>query len=146
MAKTTMATTDTTRELTIAPEALAAIAKATIEAAQATTPRENQNPPPAWWNGFGLPDFPKLRHTKVYFCGAEQKPEKATKGEITLFNAITTPGDYGPDKTWPVKLKDGVLDIRIQGIHRREVRADLPRSLEDILRIIVEQQDAAKAA
>jgi hypothetical protein len=144
MAKTTTTATDT--ELTMTPESIAAIVQAAVTASAVANKREIDNPPPAWWNGYGLPDFPKPVYAKVYFCGAEQKPEKATKREMELFNAITVSGDYGPDRTWPVKVKDGVLDIRIIGINKREVRSELPRSLVEILQIIVDQQNAAAAA
>lgn len=144
MATTKTASVETTEPtLTITPEVLAAIAKATAEGASRATRREIDNPPPAWWNGFGLPDFPKLTYTKVFFCGADQKPEKATAEEIRLFNQIIVPGFYGPDKTWEVKIKDNVLDIRIQGIHKKETRLDLPRSLAGILQVIVDEQPKA---
>jgi hypothetical protein len=141
MAKTITPDTD----VALTTENIAAIVQAAVTASTLASKREIDNPPPAWWNGYGLPDFPKSKHTKVYFCGAEQKPAKSTKAEIALFNQITTSGDYGPDRTWPVKVKDGVLDIRITGINKREVRLDLPRSLAEILQIIVDQQNAAAA-
>ena len=122
---------------------IAAAVKAAIEATAASGKREIADPPPAWWNGFGLPDFPASKYSKVYFCGAEQKPSKARKEEVALFNQITKSGDYGPDKTWPVKVKDDILDIRITGINKKEIRHELPRSLAEILQIIVDQQNAA---
>ena len=146
MAKTTTATEETTpAAAAISADVIAAIAKAAAIAGVSSTKREIDNPPPAWWNGFDLPDFPKLVHKEVFYCGAPQKPKAATRGEINLFNQIKTPGFYGPDKTWEVKLKDGVLDIRIQGVNKREVRLDLPRSLEAILQIIVDEQNAVAA-
>lgn len=146
MAKTATVTEEATPAATISADVIAAIASAAAIAGATSTKREIENPPPSWWNGFGLPDFPKMAYESVYFCGAKQEDRKLKKSEILGFNAITTPGFYGPDKTWEVKIKDkSVLDIRIQGINKRDVRMDLPRSLDAILQIIIDEQNAAAA-
>lgn len=143
MAKTT---TDQT-ELTISPEALAAMAKALSEATDARNLRENARPLET--NALGVPskDLPSLRFKQVFFCGAPQTTQWLLPEEARLFNAITTPGLYGPDKTWEVETKgDDLLHVKIHGINRRETRLDLPRKLTDILRIIVDEQSAVAAA
>ena len=53
--------------------------------------------------------------------------------------------ELAPGSVGKGHLKDGVLDIRIQGVNKREVRLDLPRSLEAILQIIVDEQNAVAA-
>jgi hypothetical protein len=138
--------TDTT-ELTISPDALAAMAKAMSEATQAATRRENPNPPPLTACGFPASAVPALVYKEVYFCGAPQKQEWLTPDEATLFNQIAVPGTYGPDKTWEVRIdKDrSTLHVLIHGVNRRETRLELPRSLKDILRIIVDEQSAVAA-
>ena len=136
----------TTEIASLSPEALAAFAKATVEATAALNPkREIENPPPAFWNGFGLPDFPKFKYEKVFFCGARQEPKNARREEIQLFNKITRPGLYGPDKTWEVRIANNELQVNIQRINKKEVRMELPRSLVDILQIIVDEQNAVAA-
>ncbi len=146
MAKSTT-TTDQT-ELTISPEALAAMAKAMSDATLTATRRENPNPPPLTACGFPADAVPALIYKDVYFCGAPQKSEWLTPDEAKLYNQITVPGTYGPDKNWEVRIdKDrSTLHVLIHGVNRREVRLDLPRSLKDILRTIVDEQNAAVAA
>lgn len=144
MAKTST-TTDQT-ELTISPDALAAMAKAMSEATLTATRREN-NPPPVSYAGIPMSEMPSLTYKEVFFCGAPQIREWLLPEEIRLYNQITTPGLYGPDKTWEVRLeKDkSQLHVLIHGVNKRETRLELPRKLTDILRIIVEEQSAVAA-
>jgi hypothetical protein len=144
MAKT--ATTADATELTISPEALAAMAKAMSEATLTATRRENPNPPAYNAIGFPAKDVPALAYKDVLFCGAPQRPEFLKPEEIRLYNAITVPGTYGPDKTWEVRIKDKEsLHVVIHGVNKRETRLELPRSLEEILRTIVNEQNAVAA-
>jgi len=143
-----MASTKTasdSQELNISADALAAVAKAVANAAIASTQRENDRPTLMNACGFPRADVPALVHKEVFFCGAPQKEDWLTPDEVTLYNAITVPGTYGPDKTWEVRLKDGRLHVLIHGINKREVRQELPRSLKAILSIIVEEQSAVAA-
>lgn len=142
MAQTKATATDTT-ELTISPEALAAMAKALSEATLSATRRENDNPEPMNALGFPVKQVPELTYAKVYFCGAEQRSSHLTPTEAKLFNQISVPGMYGPDKTWEVRIANGVLHVIIHGINKREVRQELPRSLAEILRTIVDEQPVA---
>jgi hypothetical protein len=139
------ATAIDTTSAALTPEALAAIVRATVEAANASARREDLSPPPSAWNGFGSPDFPKYTYDKVFYCGAEQVDRTQTADEIRLFNQITKPGLYGPDKTWHVTIERNVLHVWIEGINKKEVRLDLPRSLVEILKIIVAEQTAVAA-
>jgi hypothetical protein len=136
MAQTNAAARDAA-ELTIKPEALAAMAKAMSEATLAATRRENNSPTPTNALGFVATDVPALKYKEVFFCGAPQKTDWLTPAEVRLYNAITTPGLYGPDKTWEVRLKNDILHVLIHGINRREVRLDTPRALTEILGTIV---------
>jgi hypothetical protein len=82
------------------------------------------------------------------YCGAPQDVNRLLPDEVRLFNAITVPGFYGPDKNWEVRIDTrgtSTLDIRIHGIHKREVRAEMPRSLVAILQTIVDEQNAVAA-
>jgi hypothetical protein len=142
MAQTKSVASDAT-ELTISPDALAAMAKAMSEATLSATRRENDRPTPTNALGFPSSDVPALTYKEVFFCGAPQKTDWLTPAEVRLYNAITTPGVYGPDKTWEVRLKNDTLHVLIHGINRREVRMDTPRSLTEILRTIVDEQNAA---
>lgn len=143
MAKTTT-TTDQT-ELTISPEALAAMAKAMSEATLTATRKEN-TPPPVSACGIPMSEMPEFVYKEVFFCGAKQLREWLLPDEIKLYNQITTAGMYGPDKTWEVRIKDkDSLHVVIHGVNKRETRLELPRSLKDILRIIVEEQNAVAA-
>lgn len=144
MAQTKAAAPDAT-ELTISPDALAAMAKAMSAATLAATRRENDSPTPTNALGFPATDVPALKYREVLFCGAPQKAEWLTPDEVRLYNAITTPGTYGPDKTWEVRLKKDSLHVVIPGINKRETRLDLPRSLKEILRTIVDEQNAVAA-
>lgn len=144
MATTKTAVTTDTTELTISPEALAAMAKAISETTLAATPREN-NPPAVNACGFLRSSVPALRYKEVFYCGAPQTTEWLTPDEAKLYNQITTPGMYGPDKTWEVRIKDDKLHVLIHGVNKREVRMELPRSLVAILRIIVDEQNAVAA-
>jgi hypothetical protein len=144
MAQTKAVTTDTT-EMTISPEALAAMAKAMSEATLAVTRREVDSPPPVNALGFPTKDVPALKYSEVFYCGAPQTTQWLTPAEVRLFNAITTPGTYGPDKTWEVRLKDNKLHVLIHGINKREVRLEMPRKLTDVLQTIVDEQNAVAA-
>jgi hypothetical protein len=147
MAATSKAVATDTTELTISPEALAAMAKAMSEATLAATRRENDHPTPM--NAIGIPmaKMPALTYKEVLYCGAPQKVDRLLPDEVRLFNEITAPGFYGPDKTWEVRVdtRTNILDIRIHGIHKREVRAEMPRSLVAILQTIVDEQNAVPA-
>lgn len=106
---------------------------------------ENRNPPPSAWNGFGEQDFPKLRYSRVFFCGVPLSPRDLTRKEITALNDIRTPGQYGPDRTWLVKVvnpdtPDEELHIAIRGVSQVEGRLALP-PLASLASAIVEEQD-----
>jgi hypothetical protein len=141
MAQTKAVTPDST-ELTISPEALAAMAKAMSDATLAATRRENDRPEPMNAIGIPLAKMPAMKYAEVLYCGAPQKVERLLPEEVRLFNAITVPGFYGPDKTWEVLIdtRANRLDIRIHGVHKRDVRMDLPRSVVAILQIIADEQ------
>jgi hypothetical protein len=126
---------------TVDPNLVAAISRATLEAVKQVTRPENADPAPAWWNGYGLPDFPKLTWQTVFFCGAKLRPSDLTKDETALLNQVRVPGTYGPDKTWEVIVRgDGkTLDLRVRGINTIEVRMGMP-SFKEFLRTIVEEQ------
>lgn len=144
MAKPTT-TTDQT-ELTISADALAAMAKAMSEATLTATRRENPNPIAYNAIGYKLEDMPTLTYKEVLFCGTPQRVEWLKPEEVRLFNQITVAGMYGPDKTWEVRVKDkDSLHVVIHGVNKRETRLDLPRSLTEILRTIVDEQSAVAA-
>ena len=136
-------TTEPTELSTITPEALAAMAKAMTEAALTTTRRENDSPPPMNAIGFPAASVPALTYKEVFFCGAPQLTSHLTPAEVKLYNQITVPGLYGPDKTWEVRIANERLHVLIHGVNKREVRQDLPRSLAEILRTIVDEQPVA---
>jgi hypothetical protein len=144
MAQTKNVASDAT-ELTISPEALAAMAKAMSEATLAATRRENDSPTPMNAIGYAVTDVPALKYREVLYCGTPQTVQWLKPEEASLYNAITTPGFYGPDKTWEVRIKNNSLHVIIPGIHKRETRLDLPRSLTEILRTIVDEQNAVAA-
>jgi hypothetical protein len=144
MAQTKNVASDAT-ELTISPEALAALGKAMSEATLTATRRENDRPTPTNALGYPSTDVPALKYKEVFYCGAPQKTDWLTPTEARLYNAITTPGFYGPDKTWEVRLSNDRLHVLIHGVHKREVRLDLPRSLVAILQTIVDEQNAVAA-
>ncbi len=145
MAQTKTTAAADANEVTISPEALAAIGRAVSEATLASTRRENDRPTPMNAIGYKADTVPALKYKEVFYCGAPQKAEWLKPEEARLYNAITTPGFYGPDKTWEVRLKDDRLHVLIHGVNKREVRMDLPRSLEDILKTIVSEQNAVAA-
>jgi hypothetical protein len=144
MAQTPKTTVSTEMNVT-AEQLAAAIATATFEAAQRATKREIDDPTPV--NAIGVPrsKMPALKYKEALFCGAPQDVNRATADEVRLFNEITVPGFYGPDKSWEVRIKDEKLHVVIHGINRREVRMELPRSLKEILQTIVDEQNAVAA-
>ena len=134
-----MAQTKEQLQVTIDPSSLAAISTATINAMNQTLRPENANATPKRWNGFGGPGFPKLRWQKVFFCGAPLRPKELTKQETELLNKITTPGTYGPDKTWTVTIRESDLDLRVKGINNIEVRVGFPPFVYFLQQIVDEQ-------
>jgi hypothetical protein len=118
------------------------IASATAQAVQTAMRPENTSGPPAFWNGFGTKGFPELSR-RVLFCGVPQYERDLSRDEIALFNAITTPGLYGPDKTWRVAISgqgtSGMLQVSVQGVDTIEGRLSVP-SLVEILQTIVREQ------
>jgi hypothetical protein len=140
MASTKAVTTDT--ELAITPETLAAIAKAVAGATLAATTRE-VTPPAVNSLGFTRSDVPAFKYKHVYFCGAKEDTDRLTPTEVRLYNAITVPGAYGPDKTWDVRIANDELHVSIRDIKKITVRMELPRSLKEILQTIVDEQQVA---
>jgi hypothetical protein len=142
MASTKVTTSDP--ELAITPETLAAIAKAVAGATLAATQRE-VTPPPTNAIGYLRADVPAFKYKKVFFCNAEQELDRLTPDEARLFNEIGAPGSYGPDKTWDVRIANDQLHVSIRDIKKLSVRMELPRSLKEILQVIVDEQKAVAA-
>lgn len=143
MAQPKTATVADATELTISPDALAAMAKAMSEATLNSTRRENDRPTPMNAIGYPADSVPALKYAEVYYCGAPQRVEWLKPAEARLFNQITVPGFYGPDKTWEVRIDRNKLHVLIHGVNKREIRMELPRSLETILQTIVDEQPVA---
>lgn len=141
-----MPTKTDTLEVTIGADAIAAIQKATLEAMRVAQAPENKNPPDAFWNGYGLPDFPKqTTWEKIYFCGAPVEFRQCTKTEAALFNEVRPiAGQYGPEKNIHLSFqtshgKPSALNIWVAGIKSIEGRMGQP-TLAQTLRYIVDEQ------
>lgn len=134
---------------TIAPEAVALIQKATLEAMKAVQAPENKNPPPAYWNGYGLPDFPKSKWQRIVFCGAKVEPRQCTKREMELFNAVAPiEGTYGPEKNIKLAIKTShgqpvELHVWVPGVKSIEGRMGQPTLVQTLQYIIDDQKVAA---
>ena len=146
-----MAKTETAQVInTIAPEAVALIQKATLEAMKQVQAPENKNPPPAYWNGYGLPDFPKLAWEKVLFCGAPIEARDCKKEEVQLLNQVQPKeGVYGPDKNIHVAYRSShgkpvQLHIWVSGVKSIEGRMGQP-TLVQTLRYIIDEQSTVAA-
>lgn len=96
-------------------------------------------------NPNGLAVRPKFVAKEVFFCGVRQKARQVTNSEILLFNQITEAGDYGPDGAWRVRRQRMggpdeyrlFIDIPCKTLDQRMA---LPRSLSEILNVIIAQQ------
>ena len=119
------------------------IGEVTKSIARAERP-ENQNAPPAFWNGYGLKGFPALTR-RTFYCGALEHERQLSREEITLYNSITRSGEYGPGGTYRVRVRgngsDGELHVSVTGVDTIEGRMGLP-SLKTVLQTIVDEQAA----
>lgn len=139
----------TTQVVTIDPEAIAAITRATAEAFRQTMKPENATPPAgSFGNGAAAPGvpaapgFPTLKWETVYQYGAKVRPEDLTKEETRLLNEIApVAGSYGPDKAWSTQVRDDgkTLVLNVRDLGTIEVRMNMP-SFATVLRTIVEEQ------
>src|SRR5690606_8666548 len=104
---------------------------------------ENANPAPTAWNGYGAPGFPSLTR-RTYFCRALEHERQLLAEEITAYNAITRPGQYGPEGRFRVRVTNDELFVSVDGVDTIEGRMSMP-PLRDVLKTIVSEQTALVA-